>query len=171
MEGLINALKLQAHVLDQAQARPRFATVASVDPRAATARVMLQPENVLTGWLPVLSAWTGAGWGMVCLPSPGDQVLVIGQEGDADNGVVIGAAFSNLHPPPQVPSGELWLVHAKGTCLKLSNDGFVWIIGDLHVTGDVFDALGPLSRLRTTYDNHTHLDSRGGQTTTPNQQD
>ena len=171
MERLLNALKLQAHALDQAQSRPRFATVASVDVSSATVRVMLQPENVLTGWLPVLSPWTGTGWGMVCPPSPGDQVLVIGQEGDADNGVVIGSAFSSKRSPPPAPPGEFWLVHATGTCLKFKNDGSVQIVGDLHVTGDVYDSHGPLSRLRTAYDSHTHVDSRGGQTTPSNQQD
>lgn len=171
MERFLNALKVHAHTLDQTQSRPRFATVASVDTGAATVRVMLQPENVLSGWLPVLSSWTGAGWGMVCLPSPGDQVFVVGQENDADNGVVIGSAFSSKRMPPKAPAGEFWLVHAKGTSLRLTNDGCVRIIGDLHVSGDVFDAHGPLSRLRTIYDEHTHFDSRGGLTAMPNQQD
>lgn len=171
MERFLNALKLYAHDMDQAQGRPRFATVVSVDTKTATARVMLQPENVLTGWLPVLSAWTGAGWGMICLPSPGDQVFVIGQEGDADNGVIIGSGFSAKRTPPQAPAGELWLVHSKGTSLKLTNDGSIQIVGDLHVSGDVFDSHGPMSRLRSAYDSHTHADSRGGQTTAPNRQD
>lgn len=171
MERLLNALKLQAHSLDQTQSQPRFAIVASVDTTTATARVMLQPENVLTGWLPVLTAWTGSGWGMVCLPAPGDQVLVIGQEGDADNGVVVGSAYSSKRQPPAAPAGEFWLVHAKGSCLKLTNDGVVQIVGDLHVTGDVYDAHGPLSRLRTSYDAHTHIDSRGDRTSPPDQQD
>lgn len=171
MERLLNALKLHAHALDQTQGRPRFATVASVDTASAAVRVMLQPENVLTGWLPVLSAWTGSGWGFVCLPSPGDQVFVIGQEDDAENGVVVGSAFSSKRSPPQAPAGELWLVHATGTSLRLTNQGIVQITGDLHVSGDVFDGHGPLSRLRATFNAHTHTDSRGGQTTIPNQQD
>lgn len=61
MERFLNALKAQAGTLDQSSAQPRFATVTSVDPATATARVTLQPEGVLSGWLPVLSPWTGAG--------------------------------------------------------------------------------------------------------------
>lgn len=171
MERLLNALKMQAQGLDQIQGRPRFATVASVNPSAATARVVLQPEGVLTGWLPVLSSWTGTGWGMVCLPSPGDQVFVIGQEGDAENGVIIGSAYSKRRLPPPAPPGEFWLVHASGACLKLTGSGQVQVCGDLHVTGDVYDAHGPLSRLRTAYDRHTHIDSHGGQTSQPDPQD
>lgn len=168
---MLNALKLHAHELDQIQSRPRFATVASVNTTLATARVMLQPENVLSGWLPVLSPWTGSGWGVVCLPSPGDQVLVIGQEGDSDNSIIIGAAFSDKRSPPAAPLGEFWLVHATGASIKLKNDGSVQIVGDLHVTGDVYDSHGPMSRLRSDYDAHTHIDSRGGQTTLPDKQD
>lgn len=171
MERFLNALKLHARALDQTQGRPRFATVSSVDASSATVRVLLQPENVLTGWLPVLSTWTGAGWGMVCLPAPGDQVFVVGQEDDADNGVVVGGAFSCKRSPPNAPVGELWLVHAKGASLRLTNEGIVRIIGDLHVSGDVLDSHGSMSHLRATFNSHTHMDSRGGQTTPPAPQD
>jgi phage baseplate assembly protein gpV len=108
---------------------------------------------------------------MVCLPSPGSQVLVIGQEGDADNGVIVGSAFSAKQPPPVTPNGELWLVHSSGSYLKLQSDGTVQIKGDLHVAGDIYDAGGPLSRLRSAYDRHTHIDSHGGTTSQPNIQD
>ena len=63
----------------------------------------LQPEGVLTGWLPVLSPWIGSGWGMCCPPVPGDQVLVIAQEGEAEHGLIIGRAFSSTQTPPTVP--------------------------------------------------------------------
>jgi hypothetical protein len=47
----------------------------------------------------------------------------------------------------------------------------VQINGDLHVAGDVYDRQGSLSRLRSHYDSHTHIDSRNGQTTAPSPQD
>jgi phage baseplate assembly protein gpV len=84
MDRLLNALRTQSSALDQAMAQPRFAIVSSVDPGTGNARVMLQPEGTLSGWLPILSPWTGSGWGMCCPPSPGDQVLVLSQEGAAD---------------------------------------------------------------------------------------
>ena len=156
MERFLNALKAQSGALDQSSAQPRFGLVSSVDPSSATVRVLLQPEGVLTGWLPVLSSWVGAGWGMVCLPSTGNQVLVIAQEGDAEHGVVIGGAFSDTQRPPQAPVGEMWLVHQTGSCIKLVADGTVQIKGDLHVDGDVYDRIGSLNRLRQHYDVHTH---------------
>jgi phage baseplate assembly protein gpV len=171
LERFLNAMKAQAGALDQGQAQPRFATVVSVDPATATARVLLQPEAVLSGWLPVLSPWIGAGWGMSCPPSPGDQVLVLGQEGNVEHGLIVGRAFSNAAPPPVAPAGECWLVHASGSFVKLLNDGTVQVNGNLHVNGDVYDRHGALSALRADYDAHKHTDSRGGATSVPSQQD
>ena len=156
MDRFLNALKAQSGALDHAQGQPRFGTVASVDPTAGTARVLLQPEGVLSGWLPVLSPWIGAGWGLACPPVPGDQVLVLPQEGDAEHGVIVGRAFSDTQRPPAAPAGELWLVHQSGSFLKLQNDGTVQVNGDLHVNGDVYDRRGSLDRLRQHYDVHTH---------------
>lgn len=177
MDRFLNALKSQAGALDQGLAQPRFGTVTSVDPTTATARVLLQPEAVLSGWLPVLSPWIGAGWGMSCPPSPGDQVLVLAQEGDAEHGVIVGRAFSAAAACPATPAGEFWLVHATGSFLKLLNDGTVQIggnvtvTGDLQVTGQISDGHGRLADLRGHYNGHRHTDSRGGPTTKPDQQD
>jgi phage baseplate assembly protein gpV len=171
MDRFLNAVKMHADSLVQGQGQPRFGTVTSVNPATATARVAFQPEGVLSGWLPLLSSWVGAGWGMVCPPAPGDQVLVLAQEGNAEHGVIVGLAFSSSQQPPSAPSGEFWLVHGSGAFIKLQNDGTVQIKGDLHVDGDVYDSTGPLSRLRTHYNSHTHVDSRGGATTVPTPQD
>lgn len=171
MERFLNLLKQHAGAMDQGGSQPRLATVTSVNPTAATVRVTLQPEGVLSGWLPVLSPWIGAGWGMCCPPSAGDQVLVIAQEGDAEHGIIVGRAFSDECAPPATPVGELWLMHKSGSFIKLQNDGTIQMHGDLHVAGDVYDQRGSLSRLRGHYDAHTHTDSRGGSTTPPNQSD
>ena len=164
MERFLNALKAQAAALDQGAGQPRFGLVTSVDTANATVRVTLQPEGVLSGWLPVLSPWVGAGWGLVCPPSPGDQVLVLPQEGASEHGIVVGRAFSQSAMPPSAPAGEFWLVHQSGSSLRLVSDGTIQVKGDLHVTGDVYDSHGSLDRLRQHYDQHTH---GGGPTPTP----
>jgi phage baseplate assembly protein gpV len=156
MDRLLNALKGQGANQDQAAGAPRFGLVTSVDPTTATARVTLQPEGVLTGWLPLLTPWVGKGWGLVCPPSPGDQVLVIPQEGDAEHGLIVAATWSDQTTPPAAPSGEFWLVHKSGSSLKLQNDGTIQIQGDLHVNGDIFDSHGPMSALRGHYNAHVH---------------
>ena len=43
---------------------PRCGLVASFNPQTYCAKVMIQPENTLTGWLPILSSWVGPGWGL-----------------------------------------------------------------------------------------------------------
>jgi len=171
MERLLNIIKAHAEALDCGGGQPRFGVVASVDTNSACARVTLQPEGVLSGWLPVLSPWVGAGWGLSCPPSPGDQVMVLAQEGNAEHGVIIGAAFSTTQLPPATPVGEFWLVHGSGSFIKLQNDGTIRMSGDLHVSGDVYDSHGSLSRLRGHYDGHTHIDANGGTTSVSSEQD
>ena len=156
MDSLLNALKAQGSNQDQTSGTPRFGLVTSVDPLTATARVMLQPEGVLTGWLPLLTPWVGNGWGLVCPPSPGTQVLVLPQEGDAEHGLIIAASWSAQTSPPATPVGEFWLVHQSGSYLKLANDGTIQIKGDLHIAGDVYDQHGPMSALRSHYNAHVH---------------
>lgn len=183
MDRWMNALRGQAASLDLAAGKPRFATVSSVDPTKALVRVTFQPENVLSGWLPLLSHWVGVGWGLCSPPAVGDQVLVLPHDGDAEQGVVIGSIWHDAATPPQTPSGELWMVHSSGSFLKLKSDGSIAgqatqfvLQGDLHVTGnilasgDVQDGHGTLARLRGHYDGHTHNVS-GNVTAAPNQQD
>lgn len=171
MDRLLNALKAHSGAQDAAIGQPRFGSVSSVDPGAGTVRVQLQPEQVLTGWLPVLSPWVGAGWGLSCPPSPGDQVLVLPQEGDAEHGLVVGRAWSQNVPVPQTPVGELWLTHRSGSYLRLLNDGTVSVRGDLRVEGDVYDRHGSLAQLRSRYNKHRHPDPQGGMTEEPTPQD
>lgn len=167
MDRFLNALKAQAAALDRGQGQARFGVVASLDAARHAVRVRLMPEDVLSGWLPVLSPWVGAGWGMFCPPVPGDQVLVVAQEGEAEHGVVVGGCFSDPRPPPAGAPGELVLRHASGTTLRLANDGTVRVTGtmhvqgDLHVSGRLHDAHGALDTLRTHYNAHGHPGTAG----------
>ncbi len=160
MEEFLGFLKSQSANMDIALAQPRFAVVSSVDPQTYSARVAFQPEGVLSGWLPISAAWSGPGWGMACPPSPGQQVVVIAQEGHAEHGIIIGTAFSQLAQPPAAPSGEFWLVHASGSYIKLTNQGDViieaqnlqintnvTINGSLSVTESISDINGQVGTL------------------------
>ncbi len=169
MDRLLNAIKRHAAAQDAAAGQARFGVVSAVDPAAGTARVMLQPEGVESGWLPVLSPWVGPGWGVSCPPSPGDQVLVLPQEGDAEHGVIAARAWSGQ--APATPVGELWLTHRSGSFVRLLNDGTVSVRGDLHVAGEVFDKHGSLDSLRRHYNQHQHADPQGGTTDVPKPQD
>jgi hypothetical protein len=115
ISNLSNVIKSHAAGLDQSAGQIKFCTVTSVNSNNATARVLIQPENVLSGWLSILSQWVGSGWGMVCPPNPGEQVLVVPQEGDVEQGIIIGGVFSTQQKPPVAPDGEFWLVHQSGS--------------------------------------------------------
>jgi hypothetical protein len=166
-DRLINALKAHASSLDRSTGQVKFGTVTSVNIPSTTARVLFQPDGILSGWLPVLSQWVGNGWGMMCPLSPGDQVVIVPQEGDVEQGIIIGRSFSNKQRAPEVPGGEFWLVHQKGSFLKLCNDGTIRMSGDLHVDGDVFDRQGSLSGLRAHYNSHIHPVPRNAATGLP----
>ena len=183
MDRFMNALRGQAAALDQAAGKPRFAVVSSVDPNRAAVRVMFQPENLLSGWLPLMSSWVGVGWGLCCPPAPGDQVLIVPHEGDPENAVVLGSIWHDGASPPPAPSGELWMVHVSGSFLKLKTDGSIaaqatqfefqgnlMVTGNVVASGQVQDGHGTLAQLRAVYDGHTHNIS-GSATTVPNQQD
>jgi phage baseplate assembly protein gpV len=171
MDKFWNMVKAQAGGLDGLAGVARFGLVSSFDPATYAARVLIQPENVLSGWLPILSAWVGAGWGMAAPLTPGAQVLVIAQEGDAEQGVIIGSVWSAVDQPLGAPAGELWLQHESGSYLILLNDGpsvlkaeVVNITGNLMVSGDISDQNGThatLAALRNAYDRHTHADPQG----------
>ncbi len=155
----------------------RFGLVSSFDPNTYAARVLIQPENILSGWLPVLSAWVGNGWGLAAPLSPGDQVLVLSQEAESEHGVIAGSVWSAVDRPLPAPSGELWLQHQSGSFLKLHNDGTiamqatqVTITGNLIVSGDIADqnaTHGTVAKLRNAHDSHTHPEAQGGNTGTP----
>jgi phage baseplate assembly protein gpV len=148
-------------------AQPRVGIVTSSDSRTATARVLMQPEGILTGWLPVLTHAAGAGWGIFCPPGPGDQVLIIAQEGDSGHGVIAGCLFSNSVPPPRVEVGEIAICHSSGSSLRLMNSGRIEVTGDLFVSGEVHDRHGPLSRLRAIFNGHTHRSINSTVTSSP----
>ena len=163
MDLLINAFKGVAGQSAGAYGQPRIGVVTSFDPQTYSARLRIQPEDTLTGWLPILAIWAGAGWGLACPPAPGDQVVMIGQEGDTQQGIILGRLWSAKTMPPAAPSGALWLVHGSGSCIKLNEDGSIestapnWVHhGNLQVSGDVSDGEGSLNRLRQHYDMHSH---------------
>jgi uncharacterized protein involved in type VI secretion and phage assembly len=167
LDNFFDVLAANRNAAKGGYAQPRMGTVTSSNSQTAMAKVLLQPEGVLTGWLPVLTQWVGSGWGMACPPSPGDQVLVIPQEGDAQHGLIVGRLYSNLVRPPQAEPGELNLSHQSGCSIRLLNSGIVAIAGDLHVTGDVYDSHGALNRLRNDYNAHIHHAGNGLVTSGP----
>lgn len=123
------------------RAAVRYALVTNYDPATHMAMVNLMPEQIVTGWLPILVHWVGNSFGLYVGLDIGNQVLVAHVEGDPNAGIIIGRLNSDSEVPAKVPAGEAWAVHKSGSFLKFTNDGKVALNSqsDLNVTvgGDV----------------------------------
>lgn len=163
VQRLLNVLKGHVSAMLAQQPRPRYGLVQSFDPNSYMARVLIQPEAQLSGWLPVLTQWVGNGWGLFCPPCPGDQVKLVPQEGSGQSYAIIGRAFNMQDKPLPVPSGEYWLVHRQGQFIKLRNDGTItsfgpWThTGDFHATGAVIAGFGTKDQVGV----QTHIHNQG----------
>ena len=111
----------------------RWGKVQTVDTASMTVKVLLQPENVLTGFLPIMSIMCGAGWGVVHPPVTGQPVLLLPDAGDSNSYVVLGSTWSLQGMPPVAEQGELWLQHSTGTTMRLTNAGNAWVYGKNQV--------------------------------------
>jgi hypothetical protein len=145
MQHLLNSQKAAAQQASQARASTRQGIVTSYDPNAYAIKVTLQPDNVLTGWIPLKSAWVGNSWGLFCPPSIGDAVEVDFQEDDGGVGSAGLRFFNDSDRPLACPSGEFWLVHKTGAFYKLTNDGKALINGQVEI-----DATAPTINITAT---------------------
>lgn len=158
----------------------RIGLVTSYDPATHSVKVEVQPEGVESGWMPIQTMQIGAGWGVYAAPSQGDQAVVMFIEGDAEACVCIGFLPSDVDRPPNVPAGEIHLVHKAGAYLKLLSDGSIasngtWAhTGDMTVTGDVHvtktltaDTDVKTGTISLKTHKHGGVQSGASQTTTP----
>lgn len=136
---LLNHHKLRMKSVFSTSGEPRVGIVESYDPNGPTVRLTVQPNGVLTGWLPLMGLSVGSGWGIICPPAIGSQAVYICQEGSSQDGIVIGGIWSSVNVPPSAQAGEFWLVHESGSLLKLTNDGGVTLTAEngLTINGDV----------------------------------
>lgn len=155
MGQLLNQQAARAQASSQTSAGTRLGVVTGYDPADYAVKVMLQPDGIEMGWMPLKSPFVGNGWGMFCAPSIGDLVEISFQEGDGGAPSAGLRFFNDSERPLAAPSGEFWLVHKtgasikatndgkitltdpSGTAMQLANDGSVRITGNLIVSGSV----------------------------------
>lgn len=117
--------------------RTRMGTVSGYDPSTYSVKVTLQPEGVLTGWIPLGALQIGNGWGVYCPPNIGDQIKTEPLEGDHDSRVATHALYSVVDQPLAVPAGEIWFVHKTGSFVKLVSGGDVEINAEGNLSATV----------------------------------
>lgn len=162
MEELLNAMRREAVRVMAKKASTRLGIVTSYKPETYQCKVRLQPENTLTGWLPVGTIWIGNNWGLYCPPSPGDQVLVEFQEDDVNHGVVTMRLFDqNTNKPLGVVAGEFWIVHKGGSFIKITNDDFVLCHGEekIECTSKAINILATGDNVHIKSDKKVHVEA------------
>jgi hypothetical protein len=190
-DKLLNALLPRVVQASQA-GQPRIGLVQSYDPEQHAVRVTIQPEDVMSGWIPVGVMAAGGGT-FRAAPSLNSQVVILPQEGDIENGIVVCSLHSVADPVPKVgdtdpntgtaavplqPGEGEWVGNGGGSALRMTQSGVV-VIGDLGVSGDIVckgnvsDSVGTLNGLRQHYDSHAHpgVQSGSSQTGTTTQPD
>lgn len=136
-QGLYNLMRAQAMLGMGGIGMTRIGTVSSYDPSAYAVKVLLQPDNKETGWLPLVSPWVGNGWGLFAPPTIGDMIEVHYQEGGHEAGFACSRFYNDEDRPLACPSGEFWLVHKSGSALKFTNDGDVLVVSDRDLIATV----------------------------------
>ena len=187
MQALIEQIKRQAAAVASSIGTLRWGFVASVDPSRPAVRVRVMPEDVLTGWLPVLQNAAGAGISVVTVPQVGWQAAMMPDAGQAEHYVLLGFAHSDMQPLPQVAAdinasgttplapGETLLIGPDGGVFLRISGAVAFLNGDLHVQGNIVatgdisdraDVRGTVNALRDAYNEHGHPGvQRGGDVT------
>lgn len=124
------------------QMTPRLGNVMAYNAKMHAVQVELQPEGVTTNWIPLSSPWVGNGWGMVAIPSIGDQVKVAFPEYGATQGVAVARVFDERNAVPLAAQngqpGELFFVDKMGSTITATQDGHIRINGNVEI-----DLIGP----------------------------
>lgn len=131
---LLNHFRQEAQRANAHVTLPEFGIVTNYDPNKYAARVRLQPDDILTGWLPIGSIKVGNGFGIYAPPNLGDVVAVHFQQGGKEAGFIDCAFYNTTTKPLPVPSGEIWAVHGSGSLFKFTNNGEVLVSANTNMT-------------------------------------
>lgn len=120
MDRVLNRMKLEATRATATNAEWSVGTVSSFD-GGGMAKVQLQPEDTITGWLPINTA----SLGMNCGPRVGASCLVHFQNGDREAGIILGFFYTDVETPPAAAEDEIIIATVFGQTLKFLKDGTV----------------------------------------------
>jgi phage baseplate assembly protein gpV len=113
--------------------------IASYQPEPPMVKVQIMPAPPAsdgptpeTGWIPYKSWATGVignGWRVVAPPQAGQQVLLICEEGDAQNYTAWGGYYSDVDTAPQgAEAGEILFENETGAQVYLKAGGAISLI-------------------------------------------
>ena len=170
MSGLAQHFGLLAASASALPGRARHGIVSAVDPTAHAVKVTVQPEGVVSGWIPDPGV-ACSGLRIACPAEVGTQVLLVPVEGDAEHPVIVARLFDTTVLPPKSPitgrpvqPGEIGIFLADGTALHLAS-GAVSIKGTLHVDGAIV-ATGDVTAGSISLEQHVHGGIQSGNSRT-----
>jgi phage baseplate assembly protein gpV len=129
MEPLLNIIRRECARVLGLRATEQAGTVSSYDPASHSVKVLYQPENTESGWLPVGSIAVGNGFGAHFAPNIGDQVVAHFLNGEREAGIVGPRLYSTADQPLSVPAGEFWIMQSPTCGIKLQGGDAISIIG------------------------------------------
>ncbi|ONG55745.1 hypothetical protein BKE38_08745 [Pseudoroseomonas deserti] len=149
MNQLMNMYAAQAGQIMRQLGQPKWGIVESYNPERNTAKVRIQPDNILSGWLHVGTPAV-ADLEIIIPPIVGTMALVLLQEGDAQglSGTLVASGFNDEFMPSKMPSaigsdgtylvpGELGVFQKNtGSCMRLSQTGKWFFKGDIEHDGN-----------------------------------
>lgn len=160
MTGLHHAFAALAASSGGAVGRARHALVTAVDPATHSVKIAIQPEGIVSGWIPD-PGLACAGLRICCPAEIGTQVLVVPVEGDAEHPVIVGRLFDATMTPPSSPAtgkpvapGEIGVFLKDGTYVHVT-EGTIFMKGTLSVTGAI-RATGDVTGANVSLTRHVH---------------
>jgi phage baseplate assembly protein gpV len=95
---------------DHQSAQPRYGRVTDYDPDLNLVKCAILPEtteeddDILTGWLQIVTPMVGPGWGIVCPIEVDDQVILLPVWNGGSEYVVLGGTFNDEDLVAQGPN-------------------------------------------------------------------
>lgn len=129
----------------------RYGKATSWDPETHMVKVMLQPEGIESGWIPVHTMAAGDGYGHMTGIVTGDgkdtgeQLEITHQEGEFEAGAVTARAHSKKQKPPKIESGEQLLLTPFKSFIKFAEDGSITITDKSGKASIKFDGEGNIT--------------------------
>ena len=173
MDNMVRALRLHSAIRAGSDGQARHAIVTAVDPGQHAVKLMIQPEGLVSGWLPD-PGLACAGLRIACPCEVGTQVLIVPVEGDAEHPMIVARLFDVVHTAPVSPAtgqpvqpGEVGIFLQGGTYLHLTSAA-IYLQGKLVLDGSI-EATGDVTAAGISVVNHVHGGVAAGidQTSTP----
>ncbi len=142
MQALLNTIRAIVvqevrRVLSAQGPAKRYGNVVQWDPKKHAAKVRIQPEGIVTNWIPVSSEFIGNGFGVVAALGADDQVEIHWPEDGINEASITRRLFDARNAVPDwaqnAQPGEYYLGDKAGSLLSMTLDGKFTLAGKAEI--------------------------------------